>query len=56
MANYAITSYRAVVEHDDVASTIETYLETVDDSKTIYLIDVEPASGDRYMIIIIHAA
>lgn len=37
MTNYAITTYTVRGDYDSVAAALETKLETVDATKTIYL-------------------
>jgi len=57
MANYAVTDWvSAVAPLVEVAALVETYLETVDDSKTIILAEVLKIGSDNAQAIIIHNA
>ena len=57
MANYAVTDWvSAVGSAVAVAALMETYLETVDDSKTLHSIDVIRIGSDNCQAIIIHEA
>jgi hypothetical protein len=57
MANYAITDYVTDRQNTVLKATaaIETYLETVDDAKTIYACQVI-AVGGEYVGYVIHKA
>lgn len=58
MANYAVTDY--VTGPDDVTTVVaalETYIETVDDTKTLHLVTVVGCARDSEVIgIVIHDA
>ena len=57
MANYAVTDY--VTKQGPlsvVMAELETYLETVVDSKTIYLLTVQNVGGVAFEGAVIHAA
>lgn len=57
MANYAVTDWTSSTDDPTaVAAEIETYLETVVDSKTIRLITVVQRGSDMCQAIIIHDA
>ena len=49
MANYALTRHTTAVQDtvDDALAALETQLETVDDSKTIHLVNVQLLGRDR---------
>ena len=57
MANYAVTDYLTptgtLVE---VVAAMETKLETIDDGKTLRLVDVKQLSGDNFVGVIIFDA
>ena len=57
MANYAITDYVTDRQNSvtNATAAIETYLETVDDAKTIYACQVI-AVGGEYVGYVIHKA
>jgi hypothetical protein len=56
MANYAVTDWvSSVAPLITVAAEIETYLETIDDTKTIRLINVVQV-GSNVQAVIIHNA
>ncbi len=40
MANYALTDYSIKGDYDTVLAALETQLETVDDGKTIRMVDI----------------
>ena len=46
MATYSITSWSSVGSYDEVLADMETQLETVDDSKTIYLQSIVRKGND----------
>lgn len=57
MANYAVTDFTTgpatlVV----VLAALETYLETVDNSKTIFDVTVAHIGGDMFVASVLHAA
>lgn len=55
MANFAVEQLIVGPEDLDVVMTdSETYLETVDDSKTIYLMQLVKDGDDRFRMAIIH--
>lgn len=57
MVNYAITNWTSSVGVlADIGDEIETYLETIDNSKTIYSIDLVTVSSDNVQAMIIHDA
>ncbi len=48
MANYAVDDFStALGTHAEVLALLETQLETVDDTKTIRMIGINPTSRDR---------
>jgi hypothetical protein len=57
MANYAVTDWTyGPAPLATVLAAMETYLETVDDTKTIRLMNVFHHGGDKYTAAIIHTA
>ena len=56
MANYAITDHVTVTKSsiEGVTALLETYLETVDDSKTIHKIDIVQTNGGSYIGYVLH--
>lgn len=55
MANFAVEQVIIGPEDLDVVMTdSETYIETVDDAKTIYLMQVIKDGDDRFRMAIIH--
>lgn len=55
MANYSVTKYTIVKGTiEDVITELETKIETVDDSKTIRLLQVLGTPDRQYMGIIIY--
>ncbi len=57
MTNYILTDWvSSVAPLITVAAEVETYLETVDDSKTIILAEVIRIGSDNSQAIIIHDA
>lgn len=56
MVNYAVTDYITNIGSlREALADLETYLETVDNTKTIYLVDVKRVGGG-YQGIVIHLA
>jgi len=57
MTNYAVTDYVSPVgSAETVAAAIETKLETIDNSKTIRLVQVVPVSPGCFQAVIIFDA
>jgi hypothetical protein len=57
MANYAVTDHLTVVDDPvTVMAALETYLETVDDSKTIHLLQVIQLGSAGFQGLVIHGA
>jgi len=57
MANYALTDWvSAVSDPITVAAAIETYLETVDDTKSIIVSQIIPIGSSQCQAIIVHEA
>lgn len=54
MASYALTRWSQVGSYDEVLSAMETQLETVDDSKTIYIASIVP-KGNEFVGILLYA-
>ena len=50
MTAYAITTYTTVGDYDAIAAALETKLETVDDSKTIRLLNIVPRGNEFFGI------
>ena len=55
MANYALTKWSQVGDYDSVLAAMETQLETVDNTKTIYLVSIVPRGND-YVGLLLYAA
>lgn len=57
MANYAVTDHTtAVGSLEDVAAAMETYIETIDTTKTIRLFQIFRHSGAAFQGVVIHDA
>lgn len=57
MANYAITDYTTgPTSMVNALALLETYLETIDTTKTIYLVSVVHLGGDSVIGAVLHAA
>jgi hypothetical protein len=57
MANYSVTDYVTAIDTPEkVAAELETYLETVDNTKTLYLVTVVQFGLERCRGIVLHAA
>ena len=57
MANFAVTDHVTIADTvDAVAALLETYIETVDDAKTLRYIDVILQSDGNYKGFVIHDA
>ena len=55
MVNYAITTHETVLDSvQNVLALLETYLETIDNTKTIYLLELVPYGGS-WKGVVIHA-
>jgi hypothetical protein len=55
MTAYLVTKYSIVGDYDEVLAALETRLETVDNSKAIYLCSVVPR-GNEFVGLLIYAA
>jgi len=55
MTNYAVSDYVVYGSAEVVAAALETKLETLDDSKTLRLIQIEK-SGNEFVGILIYDA
>ncbi len=57
MANYAITDHATIPGTiEEVLALLETYLETIDDAKTIYLLDIKMLGSAKFQGVVIHSA
>jgi hypothetical protein len=57
MGNYAVTDWVSQVDTPkNVAAAIETYMETLDSSKTLYVTSVIQRGNGKCQAIIIHLA
>ena len=57
MANYAVTDWTSTAgSMEDVAAAIETKLETIDNSKTIRLLEVHQLGSALFQAIMIYDA
>lgn len=54
MTSYALTRYSIKGEYDTVLAALETQLETVDDTKTIYLCEIVPR-GNEFVGLLLYA-
>jgi len=54
MANYLLTRWSSKGTYEEVLSAMETKLETVDDSKTIYLCNLMK-SGNEFVGVLLYA-
>ncbi len=54
MASYSLTKYSIKWDYDIVLAALETQLETVDDSKTIYIAEVVPR-GNEFVGLLLYA-
>ncbi len=54
MGNYSVTTYSIKGDYDEVLAAIETRIETVDSSKTIYLMSVVPR-GNEFVGLLLYA-
>jgi len=54
MVDYDLTKWSKKGEYDAVLAAMETQLETVDDAKTIYLIDIVER-GNEYVGVLLYA-
>ena len=57
MANYAVVDYATPAGTLlEVIASMETKIETIDDGKTLRLVDVKQLSGDNFVGILIYDA
>lgn len=57
MANYAVTDWTSdLLSFEAAVAAIETYIETVDDTKTIHKMDVIHQGGTKFKAFVIHNA
>lgn len=57
MAAYAVTDWVSSVDKPSaVAAEIETYMETLDSTKTIYVSSIIPVPNGRCQALIVHLA
>ena len=57
MANYAVVDYATPTGTLlEVIAAMETKIETIDDGKTLRLVDVKQLSGDNFVGILIYDA
>tara|TARA_R110002020_G_scaffold363525_1_gene575809 strand:+ start:22 stop:195 length:174 start_codon:yes stop_codon:yes gene_type:complete len=57
MANYAVVDYATPAGTLlEVIAAMETKIETIDDGKTLRLVDVKQLSGDNFVGILIYDA
>ncbi len=54
MVNYALTRWSQKGEYDEILAAMETQLETVDDTKTIYLVNIL-RKGNEFVGILLYA-
>lgn len=57
MANYSVTDYVTKPDKpENIAALLETYIETIDATKTLRLVTMIPAGGSAVIGVVIHDA